>query len=135
MSGDALFHVLYVEDDPMNRKVVRDMLSVAGLSMVEAHDGAAGLAALDAGEFDIILMDLRMPGMDGLEAVRRIRSRDDHKAALPIIIVTADLSVSIREDCLAAGANELMFKPVAMQQLFDSICLLISQSDPEMMMV
>lgn len=110
--------VLFVDDDAMNRRVVHDMLKVAGVNMDEASDGQSGLDAVEAGEYDVILMDLRMPGMDGLTAIRHIRERGDPKRSVPIIVVTADTSVDIRETCIAGGANEIMTKPVAMKPLF-----------------
>jgi CheY-like chemotaxis protein len=86
-------NILFVEDDAMNRRVVRDMLMVAGASMDEAPDAETGLAMIDANDYDIVLMDLRMPGMDGLTAIRHIRARQDGKASVPVIVVTArDLS-------------------------------------------
>ena len=114
-------HVLFVDDDAMNRRVVRDMLKVAGVTMEEAEDGIAGLDAVEQGDFDLILMDLRMPGMDGLTAIGHIRARADAKAGLPIIVVTADTSIDIQERCLSRGADGFMTKPVAMKQLFELI--------------
>ena len=61
-------NILFVEDDPMNRRVVKDMLDVAGAGMVEAPDAATGLALIGEHDFDVVLMDLRMPGMDGMTA-------------------------------------------------------------------
>ena len=118
--------VLFVEDDPMNRRVVRDMLSVAGIVVEEAPDAEAGLAKVEADEFAVVLMDLRMPGMDGLEAIKRIRAREDHKANWPIIVVTADTSMHIRELCIEGGADELLMKPVAMQPLFRTMATMIA---------
>ncbi len=69
----------------------------------------------------MILVDLRMPGMDGLEAIRHIRGRPDAKGKLPIIVVTADTAIDLRERCLTEGADEVLFKPVAMDSLFDAI--------------
>lgn len=114
-------NILFIEDDPMNRRVVRDMLDVAGASMAEAEHAEAGLRRIEEEEFDVILVDLRMPGMDGIEAIERIRARSDEKAALPIIVVTADTAIDLRERCVSAGADEVMFKPVAMDDLFDTI--------------
>ena len=114
-------NVLFIEDDPMNRRVVKDMLDVAGARLAEADSAERGLALVDEGDFDVVLVDLRMPGMDGFEAIRRIRARDDAKAKLPIIVVTADTAVDLRERCLAIGADEVLFKPVAMDSLFDAI--------------
>jgi len=113
--------ILFVEDDAMNRRVVRDMLDVAGATMVEAELAEAGLRRIDEEEFDLVLLDLRMPGMDGFEVIRRVRARDDAKRMLPIVIVTADTAVDLIERCLAAGADEVLFKPVAMDALFDAI--------------
>jgi CheY-like chemotaxis protein len=113
--------ILFVEDDAMNRRVVRDMLSVAGLDMAEAPEAQTGLRMIDENDYDLILMDLRMPGMDGLSAIRAIRARDDAKAGLPIIVVTADMASDIRDTCLGAGADDVILKPVAMDILFDTI--------------
>lgn len=113
--------ILFVEDDAMNRRVVRDMLQLVGAEMSEAESAGAGLALIEAESFDIILMDLRMPGMDGMEAISLIRGRNDKKSLLPIIVVTADTAVGIRENCVEGGADEVIMKPVAMTQLFDAI--------------
>ncbi|MBO9712667.1 response regulator [Sphingomonas sp.] len=114
-------NILFIEDDPMNRRVVKDMLDVAGATMAEAGLAEEGLAKIEAEDFDVVLVDLRMPGMDGLEAIRRIRGREDAKKDLPIIVITADTAVDLRERCLETGADDVLFKPVAMDALFDSI--------------
>jgi len=111
--------VLFIEDDAMNRRVVRDMLQIAGAEMLEAEDGPTGLQMVEDEDFDMILMDLRMPGMDGLTAIGHIRSRSDVKAGVPIIVVTADTAIDIKERCIAGGADGVILKPVAMRELFD----------------
>jgi CheY-like chemotaxis protein len=121
--------VLFIEDDPMNRRVVRDMLSVVGAEMAEAPEAATGLAMIDADDYDVILMDLRMAGMDGLTAIRHLRARTDAKRSLPVIVVTADTAIDLRATCLAAGADEVILKPVAMNVLFDAISQIITRSD------
>ena len=105
----------------MNRQVVRDMLRVAGVDMTDATDAEKGLGLIDQFNFDIVLMDLRMPGMDGLTAIGHIRGRADAKADSPVIVITADTSANLRQECLEAGADDLLLKPVAMQDLFDAI--------------
>ena len=114
--------VLFIEDDAMNRRVVSDMLNVAGVEMVEAEDAERGLALI-AGEdaFDAVLVDLRMPGMDGFEVMKLIRARTDGKEKLPLIVVTADTAPDLVERCRAAGADEVLYKPVAMDALFEAI--------------
>ena len=113
--------VLFVEDDPMNRRVVADMLRVVGATMTEAPDAEMGLDLIDHRTFNIVLMDLRMPGMDGLTAIRHLRTRTDDKATLPVIVVTADTALDLRERCLAAGANDVLRKPIAMGALLNAI--------------
>ena len=113
--------VLFIEDDRMNRRVVRDMLGVAGAEMVEAESAEDGLALLDDHRFDILLVDLRMPGMDGMTAIGHIRARGDASARVPIIVVTADTAADLRDRCLEAGADEVLFKPVAMEPLFNAM--------------
>jgi len=114
-------NILFIEDDAMNRRVVNDMLDVAGATMTGAESGEIGLALIDENDFNIVLLDLRMPGMDGLTALEHIRARQDAKADLPVIVLTADTAIDLRERCLAAGADEVLFKPVAMDSLFDAI--------------
>ena len=119
--------VLFVYDNAVNRTVVKSMLEAAGVVMDEAADGETGLAMIDLGAYDLILMDLRMPGMDGLTAIRRLRARGDAKAALPVIVVTADAGATIEADCLAAGADGVLLKPVSMSALFDAIGTLLAR--------
>ena len=121
--------ILFVEDDPMNRRVVKDMLQIVGADMVEAEDAEAGLAAIDADSFAVILMDLRMPGMDGMTAINHIRARTDAKAQLPIIVVTADTAIDLRESCMSGGADDVILKPVAMKQLFSVMGRLMVEAE------
>ncbi len=118
--------VLFIEDDRMNRRVVRDMLGVAGVDMDEAESAEAGLAMLADAAYDMLLVDLRMPGMDGITAIGHVRARDDAMARVPIIVVTADAAIDLRERCLAAGADEVLFKPVAMDALFEAMGRLLA---------
>ncbi len=117
--------LLFIEDDAMNRRVVKDMLDVAGVEMDEADGAQAGLKLIDERDYDLVLMDLRMPGMDGMTAISLLRQRSDAKGKLPVIVLTADAAAGLRERCMAAGADEVMFKPVSMQSLFDAIALLV----------
>ncbi|HEX8419894.1 response regulator [uncultured Sphingomonas sp.] len=122
-------NVLFIEDDRMNRRVVKDMLDVAGATMEEAENAEEGLKALDSHDYDMLLVDLRMPGMDGITAIQHIRARGDAKASVPIIVITADTAVDLRERCLAAGADEVLFKPVAMDALFDAMGRILARDD------
>lgn len=113
----------------MNRRVVKDMLDVAGATMTEAESAEEGLRLLDANDYAMLLVDLRMPGMDGMTAIGHIRARADAKANVPIIVVTADAGVDLRDQCLAAGADEVLFKPVAMDALFDAMGRILARGE------
>ncbi|TPG46557.1 response regulator [Sphingomonas glacialis] len=113
--------ILFIEDDAMNRRVVRDMLDVAGATMIEAESTEIGIGLINNHDFDLVLLDLRMPGTDGFETLRQIRTRNDAKSNLKVIVLTADTAFDLRARCDAAGANEVLFKPVAMDILFEAI--------------
>lgn len=119
--------ILFVEDDPMNRRVVKEMLTAAKIDMFEATDAPMGLDMIDEQDFDLVLMDLRMPGMDGMEAIRRIRAREDSKADIPIVVVTADTALNLRGQCLEQGADEFLIKPVEVRALFETIAYTIAK--------
>lgn len=124
--------VLFVDDNAMNRLVVKSMLSAAEVEMVEAETAEVGLALIEVQSFDVVLMDFRMPGMDGLTAIRAIRARADAKAQLPIMMVTADDGLDLRARAAAAGADDLLRKPVQMQPLFDAIAMAKGSSGEEL---
>lgn len=118
-------HVLCVDDEPMNRRVVRELLEAAGLTVEEAPDAKAALDLIETCSFDLVLMDLRMPGMDGLSAVRSIRARKDERSSVPVIMVTADESADLDERSAAAGAEAVVRKPIDMRILFDAIASVV----------
>ena len=97
------------------------MLMTAGAEVLEAPDAESGLAIIDKSELDVVLVDLRMAGMNGLTAIGHVRRREDKKANLPLIIITADTSPNLRQECLAGGADEMLLKPVGMRDLFNVI--------------
>jgi CheY-like chemotaxis protein len=127
----SAMRVLFVEDNEVNRRVVKEMLRAGGVDMAEAEDGVVGLEMINTQAFDLVLMDLRMPVMDGLTAIRHIRARADDKAALPVIVVTADDGPSIDADCRQAGADDVIHKPVSMSALFGAIGALMTRRGGE----
>ncbi len=104
--------VLVVDDHPVNREVARVMLEAFGCEVVEACDGRQALDAVAEQTFDLVLMDVRMPNMDGLEATRRIRAMPDTGEVLSIVAMTADAMPEDVTRCLAAGMNAHMAKPI-----------------------
>lgn len=111
--------VLLVEDDPVNQLVVQEMLAALGCKAELAADGSEAQAAVARRRYDLVLMDLHMPQMDGLEATRRIRAheREVGSARVPIVALTADVLERDRERCLEAGMDACMTKPVSLAQL------------------
>ncbi len=109
--------VLLVDDEPINREITLCLLHDAGLAVDVAEDGLAALAFVDEQDYDLILMDVQMPRMDGLEATRQIRGRPDGQR-VPILALTANAFADDRAACLAAGMNDFVSKPVVPEVLF-----------------
>ena len=113
-------HVLLVEDNDLNQEVATALLEGAGLRVDLACDGQQAVDRVQAHDYDLVLMDVQMPGMDGLEATRRIRA-SGLRTDLPIIAMTANAMASDREACLAAGMNDHVAKPINPARLFDTL--------------
>ncbi|MBU1376963.1 MAG: PAS domain-containing protein [Alphaproteobacteria bacterium] len=105
--------ILVVEDNPTNRMIATKLLENLGASVETADDGYAGVDAAARGGFDIILMDIQMPGIDGLEAARRIRALGGASAATPIVALTANVLAHQRQAYLDAGMDGVVGKPIA----------------------
>ncbi len=110
--------VLVAEDNPVNQLLTVRLLEKEGHTVRIAGNGRVALQALDENDFDLVLMDLQMPEMDGFEATARIRARERTSSAhLPIIALTANAMVGDRERCLAAGMDGYVSKPVDIKRL------------------
>ena len=103
--------VLLVEDNEVNQEVARAILTDAGLEVDVAADGAAALDKVRAGAFDLVLMDMQMPVMDGIATTREIR-RDPRFDGLPILAMTASAMSEDRARCFEAGMNDFIAKPI-----------------------
>ena len=108
--------LLLVEDEPINREVAGFLLGEFGFAVDFAADGEEAVALAAAGAYDLILMDMQMPRMNGLDATRAIRRLPAY-AGVPIIALTANAFVEDRENCLAAGMNDHLGKPLLPEQL------------------
>jgi CheY-like chemotaxis protein len=109
-------HVLLVEDNVVNQKVAARFLERLGCSVEVACNGAEGIAAATSRPFDVILMDLQMPLMDGLTATRRIRELETLRHT-PIVALTANAMAGDRERCEAAGMDDYLTKPIEVERL------------------
>lgn len=111
---------LLVEDNAINQQVAREILEEARISVVVAENGKEAVRLIGESNFDVVLMDLRMPEMDGYEATRQIRS-DPRFKELPIIAMTAHAMPGDREKCLAVGMNDHIAKPIDRKKLFHAL--------------
>jgi CheY-like chemotaxis protein/anti-sigma regulatory factor (Ser/Thr protein kinase) len=111
--------VLVVEDSPDNQMLLRVLLTRYGARVELADDGLLGVDKALLGDFDIVLMDVQMPRMDGYEAVALLRSRGFKK---PVVALTAHAMIEEREKCLNAGYSEFLSKPIDRIKLLDVLC-------------
>jgi CheY-like chemotaxis protein len=115
--------VLLAEDNPVNRKLAMTFLRRLGFEAEEVENGCQALELLGRDRFDLVLMDVQMPEMDGMEATRRIRAGqggDDHMD-IPIIALTAHAMHGDRERCLRVGMSDYLAKPIRMAELSDKL--------------
>ena len=112
--------VLLAEDNAINQQVAEEILQSIGLVVEVVNNGLEVVQRLEDSVYDVVLMDIQMPEMDGLEATRKIRA-DKRFAALPIIAMTAHAMAGDREKSLAAGMNDHVTKPISKKQLFSTL--------------
>ncbi|HET7150412.1 MAG TPA: response regulator [Candidatus Acidoferrum sp.] len=117
---ERVLHVLLVEDNPVNQRLATRMLEKRGHRVVLAGNGREALGALGKGSFDLVLMDVQMPEMDGFQATGVIREKEKSTGAhLPVIALTAHAIKGDRERCLAAGMDGYLTKPIVPRELDD----------------
>jgi PAS domain S-box-containing protein len=116
-AGTQGLKVLVAEDNKVNQLVTLRMLRKMGCQADLAHDGDSAVRSVETNSYDIVLMDLSMPGVDGLEATRRIRRMPAAQSSIPIVALTASASNEVRSGCLAAGMNDYLSKPMDVQAL------------------
>ncbi len=119
-------HVLLVEDEPVNMAVAQGYLAELGCTSIAANNGAEAVSRSATEKFDLIMMDLNMPDMDGFEATGLIRKGERAGAHVPIVAITAHQAASYRDACLAAGMDDILSKPYT----FDECARLIARFVP-----
>ena len=123
--------ILVAEDTATGRDVIRKYLESANFDLSFVENGRDAVTAAQGERFDIILMDVRMPEMDGLEAIRQIRSNEQSRGAerTPIVVVSANTSAEDVRDCVEAGADGHIAKPVARMDVLGAVSEFLSKRD------
>jgi len=125
-AGESHLYILLAEDNLVNQKVACKLLERRGHDVTVVNNGAEALSALEERAFDLILMDVQMPEMDGLEATRQIRGRERSTGIhVPILAMTAHAMKGDKERCLAAGMDGYISKPIHVQSLMQTIYTLV----------
>jgi len=119
--------VLYIEDNLQNMRLVRKMLSFGGYEMIEAMDGISGLQVAEREHPDLILLNMNLPDIDGIEATSRIRSTSSLKD-VPVVALTANTVYGEGERFLAAGCNGYLAKPVTKNELLNTVSKLLNKT-------
>ncbi len=114
-------NVLVVEDNPVNQLVIQGYLETLGLSVETAGDGRGALERIREQSFDLVFMDVRLPGIDGLETTRQIRSEETGGRHVPIVALTANAFAEDRQACLEAGMDLHLRKPMQLEDLQGAI--------------
>jgi len=113
--------ILLAEDDPTNQFVTKTILEKNGFSVVCANNGVEVCDIFEKQPFDLILMDVSMPDMDGLDATRRIRKHQSVSANIPIIALTAHNLTEVQETCMDVGMSDFLSKPFKGRDLIEKI--------------
>ncbi len=120
--------ILLVEDNSINQQVAREILEGFGLLVIIANDGHEAIKQIHETDFDVVLMDIQMPGMDGLEATQIIRS-EERFTDLPIIAMTAHAMEGDKEICLNIGMNDYLSKPIDPEKLLQTLMLWLGEGE------
>ena len=112
--------ILYIEDNPQNMRLVRKMLRTGGHDMIEAVDGLTGITVAEKEVPDLILMDINLPDIDGLEATARLKAKPE-LTHIPVIALTANAMHGDRERFLNAGCDGYIAKPISKNLLLNTV--------------
>jgi two-component system cell cycle response regulator DivK len=112
--------ILMVEDNPLNAKLLRDVMTAHGFEMIEATTAEDGLALARERTPALIFMDIRLPGMDGITALKELKS-DPTTSAIPVIAITASVMPMERTEVLAAGFDGFQSKPISLKNLLAEV--------------
>lgn len=131
-SERAQFNILLAEDNLINQKVSLKILQASGYKASAVGNGGEAVKAVREGNYDLVLMDIQMPEVDGFSATAQIRSLDSDKKSVPIIALTAHALMGYRDKCIKAGMNDYISKPIIAQDMLDMIDKLLHIGDEQL---
>ena len=120
-AGDLFLHILVAEDSPIIARLISALLAKRSYTAEIVVDGHEAVAAVVANDYDLVLMDVQMPDMDGIAATKAIRALQGPKRDVPIVALTANAFVGQRETYLAAGMDDYVTKPIQPDALYEAI--------------
>ena len=128
-AAEKKFRILVAEDDMLASHLIREMLNWHGLDMEPARTGQEAVELWENGSYDMILMDLQMPRLDGISATRMIREKERERGGhTPIVAMTANTFEEDRERCVTAGMDDYLTKPLDMKKGLDVIMALLKKN-------
>lgn len=122
--------ILYIEDNPHNMRLVRKMLKIGGYQVIEASDGESGIAMAADEHPELILLDINLPDIDGIEVCTRLRA-DDRTKYIPVIALTANAMHGDRERFLDSGMDGYLAKPITRNELLNTVRQFLKEPEEE----
>jgi two-component system cell cycle response regulator DivK len=124
--GRGMKRILIIEDNEKNMKLVRDILQAKGFETMEAVSAEEGLALVKRHRFDLVLMDIQLPGMNGIEALECLRA-DEETNKIPVVAVTASVTMQDQSQITRAGFNAFISKPISVKEFLETVNAIVGK--------
>jgi two-component system cell cycle response regulator DivK len=124
--GRGMKRILIIEDNEKNMKLVRDILQAKGFETMEAVSAEEGLALVKLHRFDLVLMDIQLPGMNGIEALECLRA-DEETNKIPVVAVTASVTMQDQSQITRAGFNAFISKPISVKEFLETVNAIVGK--------
>jgi two-component system, cell cycle response regulator DivK len=124
--GRGMKRILIIEDNEKNMKLVRDILQAKGFETMEAVSAEEGLALVKLHRFDLVLMDIQLPGMNGIEALECLRA-DEETNKIPVVAVTASVTIQDQSQITRAGFDAFISKPISVKEFLETVNAIVGK--------
>jgi two-component system cell cycle response regulator DivK len=124
--GRGMKRILIIEDNEKNMKLVRDILQAKGFETMEAVSAEEGLALVKLHRFDLVLMDIQLPGMNGIEALGCLRA-DEETNKIPVVAVTASVTIQDQSQITRAGFDAFISKPISVKEFIETVNAIVGK--------